>query len=738
MNPTQVITFLERIRRAYVVRKALVCGAQSLGGGVLATTIAHRCSASEPLAAAIGLAVAVAGWALLVSSTRIRQTSLADVALHLDRSRPELEQSCGLLLKPTEQLTRLEHLQVGRVRTALATLGTNSRRSGQLVPVSLRRVGWLPLVCLLAALAVGFAPVGSSGPAAGGTSFRPNAAHAIGGGQRPLPRVQRMEIEVVPPAYTRQKSYFASHPDLKVPQESRIRWKITTSQPVDSIAWVLNDHTRRVLRTGNPPSGVFAWEQSFAESGFYHLEVDHRKSDLYALEIIPDAPPEIQVRTPEPYVEIAFGDPSADPRRVGLRATLSDDYGIRDARLVATVVMGSGEAVKFREETIPLHADFRERKTRYVLRETLDPIGLGMTWGDELYFYLQTWDNHRGYARSETYFVRMADTTTVANGNDLTAGVNPMPEYFRSQRQIIIDTENLLKEQRVLTKEEAGDRANAIGMDQRLLRLRYGKFLGEEAESGVGEIAGQEELAEGHDEHDGHDHGATRSRPSPALGGNAADVVAPYSHRHDSEEGATYLEPAVKATLKASLAQMWEAELRLRTHQPRAALPFEYRALKLLKEVQQSSRAYVKKTGFDPPPIKPGERRLKGDLSKVQAVRNREDRKREATFPATRQALRWIARQRESAVYQPEDAALLEKAGQELAREALRTPGQYLAALRDLRKLINENPARQPCPGCLATVEKALWQLLPPATPAPTQLRSQRNRLGEAYFRRLQ
>ena len=269
------------------------------------------------------------------------------------------------------------------------------------------------------------------------------------------------------------------------------------------------------------------------------------------------------------------------------------------------------------------------------------------------------------------------------------------------------------------------------------MRLRYGKFLGEEAEAGVGEMAGKEELAEGHDEHDGHDHRASSNRPPPTLGGNAADVIAPYSHRHDSEEGATYLEPAVKATLKASLAQMWEAELRLRTHQPRASLPFEYKALRLLKEVQQSSRAYVKKTGFDPPPIKANELRLKGDLSKVQAVRNQKDHEKVVTFPATRQALRWIAEQRESVGYQPVDAAMLEKAGQELAREALRTPGQYLAALRELRKLINDQ-ARPPCPECLATVEKALWQLLPPATPAPAQLRSQRNGLGEAYFRKLQ
>jgi hypothetical protein len=40
-----------------------------------------------------------------------------------------------------------------------------------------------------------------------------------------------------------------------------------------------------------------------------------------------------------------------------------------------------------------------------------------------------------------------------------------------------------------------------------VLRLRYGKFLGEEFEDMIGEIAGQEKIVEsGHFAGDGHDH----------------------------------------------------------------------------------------------------------------------------------------------------------------------------------------------------------------------------------------
>jgi hypothetical protein len=513
-----------------------------------------------------------------------------------------------------------------------------------------------------------------------------------------------------------------------------VRWKITTSHPVETLKWVLNDQSHFLKADSHSPTTYFKEEQ-LHQSGFYYLEMAGNKSDYYAIEVIPDAAPAIQVLTPEAYTDVAFGD----PLHVMLKATITDDYGIRDANLVATVAKGSGEAVKFREEKIPLNARFHARQPSYTLVQRLDLLQLGMEWGDELYFYLQAWDNHRGYTRSETYFVQMEDTAQAVAGFDLTMGVNPMPEYFRSQRQIIIDTEKLLKEKPGLSAEEFNTRSNNIGIDQRILRLRYGKFLGEEAESGTGDVAGKEELEEGHDEFDGHDHshGGHSSAPQ-TFGEKGADLLEPYSHRHDSEEGATFLEPAVKAQLKASLAQMWEAELRLRTHQPKAAIPFEYKALKLLKEVQKSARAYVQKTGFDPPPIKLREKRLTGDLSKVQPVKNLTQDKKETVLPAIRQALTWVASQRQSGDYRARDADMLEKAGQEMAQEALQSPAQYLAALRDLRKLVTQVRGRERlCQPCLLTVEKACWQLLPKARTTPVRRQVPRNRLADAYFRKL-
>ena len=80
-------------------------------------------------------------------------------------------------------------------------------------------------------------------------------------------------------------------------------------------------------------------------------------------------------------------------------------------------------------------------------------------------------------------------TTTVDAG----LGVDLMPEYFRSQRQIIIDSEKLLREKKGIAKETFNARSNSLAYDQKVLRLRYGEFLGEEFESGIGPQSTTEE-----------------------------------------------------------------------------------------------------------------------------------------------------------------------------------------------------------------------------------------------------
>ncbi|SIT88582.1 DUF4175 family protein [Pontibacter indicus] len=717
---------LQRIRREYIRAKGGLYTLQSLAVALVGAAILYKWGLEVPLLAGLAIltilgALLYLGWAW----RSVRQTDLQQVTRHLNRTYPQLEESAQLLLRETSELNLLERLQQQRVASQLQAVLPQKHSVFHLQ----KKPTYLALgIAVLVAAGIAALPAASIADATSAAPLQLDFPDTPAAVADTAVTIQEIKITVTPPAYTGRKPYQAEQPNLRVEQGATVTWRISTNRPARTLELVLNEGKPLPLQSQN---GRYTLSRTFTEPALYHIAVNGQKSAYYTLEIIPDEAPAIQIAKPEQYTEILFGD----PQRVTIRAELSDDYGLRDANMIATVAKGTGEAVKFREEKISL--GFKGQTRNFSVNKTIDLQKLGMTYGDELYFYLQAWDNHRGYTRSETYFVQIEDTTIVESMDDLTMGVNPVPEYFRSQRQIIIDTEKLIKERKSLSRAVFEERGNNLGVDQKLLRLRYGKFLGEEFESGIGPGGGIPKGEEGHgeEEHfagDGHDHPEFKDETSVEA------LLDPYLHKHDQEEAATFFEPAVKAKLKGALAQMWEAELRLRTHRPEEALPYEYKALRMLKEVQQSTRAYAAKTGFDPPPLKEPEKRLTGDLSKIKAPTERRTIETESKLPHTREALKWLEKQKQGNRYSQQDVALLERAGRELAQEALAKPGSYLRAMQDLRTLIADiNANRILCQDCLMTVERAWYELLPPAKPTPQKQGVTRSRLGRGYLERL-
>lgn len=662
-----------------------------------------------------------------------RQTDLPAVARHLNRRYPALEESTELLLQPEAELPLLAKLQRQRTESALAQIPLTHA-----APVALKS-GLLVLLSG-AAIALGLwlmpglisAEQDEPSPAIDGPS------HLNRPVQQPKaisPAIKQLHIRIIPPAYTRKHAYAATAPSFKAEVGARVVWTVQTNQRLSSLQWVRGNQKPVTVQAvaGKPQTYTFSW--TVTESALYHLRLNGQASDFYAIEAIDDEAPSIQIQQPKQYTEIEFGE----PQRVTVQATLQDDYGLRQADLIATVAQGEGEAVKFREQRIPLQLSFSGQPRQAQVRQLLDLQKLGMSYGDELYFYLQAWDNHKGYTRTEAFFVEIEDTTVVEMSDDMSLGVNPKPEYFRSQRQIIIDTEKLIQEQKGLTQAVFLQRSNDIGAEQKLLRLRYGKFLGEEAETSIGRAT----VPEGTEEHhadDGHDHSQDLKKNESTHEAQMNELMDPYLHKHDQEEAATFFEPAIKAQLKGALAQMWEAELRLRTGRPKEALPFEYKALRLLKEVQQKSRAYVKKTGFDPPPLKEPEKRLTGDLSKIAPAEIKHEEKPQATAVAVRQAVQLLEKLKTGGKATTAEAALLERAGQELGKAALREPGQYLRALQDLRQLAqNVRNQQTACASCLLRAQSALHRFLPISVKTaqkPASSSAQKD-LANSYFNRL-
>ncbi|WP_310391430.1 hypothetical protein [Hymenobacter sp.] len=730
--------------RRYAARRAAAVLLPAIAGGLLLVLLARHWSTAQPgLVVLAGLGVGVVGFLLWP----LRHVGPATVAPRLDRQFGALEDSTGLLLRHPEELNMLEQLQQQRVVQRLRDLRAAKALS---LPVSFRWSGLATGLLLAAGAAVWYGPAARQRARPAGVAVRFTTARPAKPGPVPA-RIAQTLLRVTPPAYTRQSAFAPAQASFQCPQGSRVRWQVRVNGTSGQRPELELGRQRVRLQPVAGQAGVFFAERTLAASALYRLRLAGTVSDDYAIDVRPDQAPVVRIQTPKPYTLVAFGTRPDLP----VRASVRDDYGLSRAELVITVAQGQGEAVKFREVRRDLSAGLGSNPPQATLASQLNLPRLGLTYGDELYFYISARDNAGHAARTEAYLVQWQDTALADSPSDLGMGVKVAPAYFRSQRQIIIDTEKLIAEKPRLADVAVVERANALGFDQQALRLRYGKFMGEESEQAIGAAAPHSPIAEdeheeegdhpaptaeapGHDEHDGHDHAGTTlpgAKASPTAETDA--LMEPYMHLHDDAETADFLEPAVKAKLRAVLDQMWAAELRLRTNQLAAALPYEYRALRLLKQVQQQTRAYVKKAGFTPPPLPEATLRLTGELAGAAVPRRQQTLPAPADQPTVRAALRWLATHESRPQTNPADVRLLEQAGPALAGAALQRPGVYLPALRALRQLVADVRAgRTACAECTAPVARALTDLLAVPAPAPAAPPAP-DRLARRYFQEL-
>jgi hypothetical protein len=468
-----------------------------------------------------------------------------------------------------------------------------------------------------------------------------------------------------------------------------------------------------LLNAADKNGTVFIASKKISKAGFYQLRLDTLPSELYKIEIIKDQSPTITVHSPKPNTLIEAGQ----PQLTNIQVNLTDDYGIQSAFIAATIASGNGEAVKFSEQQIAF-SNFSAGKRQYQLQKQLNLSRLGMQAGDELYFYIVAKDNFQQEKRSDIYIVRLEDISPLMSIEGLANGLDIKPEFFRSQRQIIIETEQLLRDHDTISEETFNKKSNDLGVDQKLLRLRYGKFLGEETDSEIGVD---------------HDHDEPGHEDETPVFGNAEKIMEQYSHMHDRAEDATFFDAETKKQLKATLAEMWKSELQLRSLAPKKALPFEYRALKLLKELQQQTRVYVAKTGIKTPALKP-EKRLTGELTDILQPVNRQTNKANENNLAARKALSVLARLEAGDQLTSAEWQLLQEASLLLSTKAATEPSKYLPALQALQNILqNKSNGRD-----VQLAGKGLQQLVVSVPKIPQQSSSTPALpLSEYYFNHL-
>nr|WP_276901977.1 DUF4175 family protein [Pedobacter kyonggii] len=646
--------------------------------------------------------------AILLFSKPIWKTSDHDISRFVNNQYPELEESADLLLQNQAELSMLQQLQRNKIENIIPHLSQPKE------PVKKLYFG---LIILLVGLLISFGITQIPSLKSEPLNFHEKASQIPAIKENIPAEISDFSATIIPPAYTQKAERKQKQFTIAAETGAKINWKIETNIGIKKLKIIFNDNEIVLLKALNASHTQWTYSKTVNKSGFYQLDLDGKKSDLYQIEIIPDLPVTIKITQPKQHTTIDIGQ----PQKINLKVSLTDDYGINDAFISATMASGKGEGVSFTEKKLSFNASFGNKKN-HTLSKLIDLKSLGMKPGDELYFFIKAMDNHGQSSRSDVYFVSIVDTAELMSLAGMTNGVNLVPEYFRSERQIIIDTEKLLKEQSSISAQTFKTRSNDLGIDQKLLRLRYGQFLGEENETEIG------------GDHDDHDEHAEHKAEGDKFG-DVTTIMDKYAHKHDIAEDATFFEPEMKAQLKAVLTEMWNAELRLRTYKPQEALPYEYKALRLLKDLQQKSRAYVAKTTVKTAALKP-EKRLSGELDKItQPVQKMSFEQKEKRTASLKISLALLESRKTGKKFSEQDQFLLSETEKYMIGAAADHPSTYLNALSSLRKLSTNNKL---IISDIDLVQQAIQKMINTEAAKPqTQSASPASALYQNYFNNL-
>ncbi|HSM10583.1 MAG TPA: hypothetical protein VK827_03330 [Lysobacter sp.] len=714
-----VESLLRDLRHASLRRAVARAALQVLPWLLVAAALAWRLRETPWWPAVLVLPAAMGAWHL---SRAARGFDTRWLAQALDARRPDMEDSAALLF--ASELNELQLLQRARLKQRLVN-----------APMPDLRARWNARVLVgNALLAAAFMVVLLAWPATQHTATASRVPAVPATAAQPA-RLVAQAIDIRAPAYTGLPKRSVDTLTAKVPEGATLHWRLRFAPEPASVELRFHDGSTLALKRDGDQ-----WQASMRidRPMLYRIVLQHplpaAQAGPHRLEVVRDRAPELRALRPARSLSLV----TPGQRYWDLAFDASDDYALASAaQLRITRTEGSGENITATQRTIALRGRGSAKQRRYSHR--IDLATLGMVEGDDVIVQLTVSDRRTPKAqvtRGPSFILRWPPPKAMESTGLDGLAKKTLPAYFRSQRQIIIDAEALLQDKRKLAPDTYLERSDAIGVDQRLLRLRYGQFLGEESEGAPLLPTNDAQDEQAHADEDlaaepdaavpndaavadaGHDHAPEVQRE--ARFGEEAAVLEQYGHTHDIPEAATLLDPATRKLLRAALDEMWQSELQLRQGEPGRALPYANRALRLIKQVQQAERIYLPRLGMQLPPIDLG-RRLGGDRA---GLADRADPIRPATGADPVLADAWRALAPRPAGSSPDLDAL----SAWLASNAKQvTDPLALAEAMDAVRRDGD------CADCRRRLRAALWPLLQ-RPPAATGERMAPDRAGEAYL----
>jgi hypothetical protein len=274
-----------------------------------------------------------------------------------------------------------------------------------------------------------------------------------------------------------------------------------------------------------------------------------------------DAPPRIALTSPLRDTTLRT------PRLVvQLNATVNDDIGLDAGHFEYLITTGSGEIFKARTISTPIvHFDGSRNGS---LRATLNLASLKLGEGDIVSMRAIAQDGNTlsgpGTGTSDTRTIRIARAGEYDSLAIEAAAPQPIDSSATSQRMLIVMTEQLVREQPKLTRQELVKRSTEIGDLEERIRRRVHEILTDNPEEIVAEKPG--------------DSAATIEQmeaPEQITGAKNPDLVTAYN-------------------------ALWQAVRSLEIAEPAPALPPMRIALKALDRARLANRLYLRGT---PPKI---------------------------------------------------------------------------------------------------------------------------------------
>jgi len=673
--------------------------------------------------------------ALVYSRSKQYQNITANKVLrHLNRQFSECEESAELILLPNSTLTTLQQLQKNRIQPQIDKLLTNG-----LDPHLPRYSSTKPL--LISAIALLIFTLLQIIPSGLLIETEATKTQVMSDLSKPIKPIQFevKSITVTAPSYTGLAPRQTSDLNLALIAGSTVTWELQftgingVNQQND--VYIMLPDKQRISLIEQTPNHYQA-RATLNQSGVYHIAADEiMLGDIHTLTVTADSKPSIRFIAPiETITELAK---NAVPK-VHATVSIEDDFGLGRVEILASIASGSGEAVKFRDQSFQFDTQSVVKGRTHFLKNW-DLVELGMQPGDELYFSIRAWDNHlpvSQQSRSASKIIRWLEEeeeqAVLADG----LLMDFMPEYFKSQRQIIIDTKQLVADKTNISIEMFHHISRELGTSQSILKQKYGQFLGDEYDSGTLQSmeAGPEITHDGHEEHADeksakpaaeHEHDSAEHQSENGDKSGYSQIIQQFGHAHGEADDGNFIKkglPSPTLLMKRAIANMWQAELHLRLSEPELALPFENKALAFLNRAKQADRIYVKRLGFEPPPVSE-KRRYQGDLSDILSY-HRDEKISKKNTPM--QSISALLKDLNQYLDRPfdmnltaEQTNILEKVTAYFFGQLSHTPEiiTFIATLEKIQLAGSFNLKN--CQNCINALHKKLWQTLPSPIAVP-------------------